>query len=829
MLKILLAIVALAMAASLAPAAFADTSLTLDPIPGRAYEGQTITFTGVLYADGSPLAGKVVYIQEDDFGPDEVLAHGRTDWNGRFSINWRAVAAVFETEFEIYAIFEGDSRHEKDRTRNQEMDVFERRGTQVILNPIPDRVYAGDTVTFTGALHHRDQPLAGKKVYIQDEDELRPDDYLKSGTTDRHGRFSITWTATVDEFEDERDIRAVFEGDSSYGRSTSAIRGMDVVWIGGDISLDPFPRTAKVGQTVKFSGTLSLDRGSPEGAVVYIKDEDSLSRDELLATAYVDSNGRFSTTWVAYYSDLFNDYVEIFAVFEGDGRYARQATCNSTCGNSIPLLISGHIGPSPPSPGGGGGAPDGSRYMEMYYSLNLRGPPHVAIVPDPDAYNVVRSHIAPAREGIETWVQMLEGKYRSGNWDVTYEVVRPGERFSEKPDILMSLVTTERDAGCNTDYYGWALIDPNPPKPVQTHVCSESRGQKLSNQQVSDTAGHEFIHAMGLGHAFNKPGDLMCSVEDGVETCRPWKTKTSIPSILNLAAVAKIYGEDGFSNPNNRVAYESRFAEGGAAGSTPPAPPGAPSPPTVQPPPTQTFPNGCTTDNERLNINDQNEQLKSGWYLWYTICNSGPVQYSFSTVGRDDTFALYVLPPQTDVERFVNDGEGRYYTCEDPDMSWRSRSNTCNVAVGSSIVIDNYGDSDITFNGRITTDGQPAADDRGPQFPNGCTKDNARYDAAKDFTLNQGGYRWYTICNTGAVQYQFSVPERNSGFALYVLPPETDVRGFMTEGSGSYYTCEDPDVNWYSKSGTCNVETGSRIVVHNDLGVSIDVTGRIRT
>ena len=708
MLKILAAIVALAMAASLAPAAFADTSLTLDPIPKRAYEGQTVTFTGVLYADGNPLAGKVVYIQEDDFGPDEVLARGWTDQNGRFSINWRAVAAVFETEFEIYAIFEGDSSHEKDRTRNQEMDVFERRVTQVILYRIPESAYAGDTVTFTGTLYHRDQPLAGKKVYIQDEDELRIDDYLKSGTTDQYGRFYITWVAKVDSFEDELEIRAVFEGDSSYGRDTSPIQDMYVTRIGGDITLDRFPGTAKVGQAVTFSGTLSFDKGSPKGAVVYIKDEDSFSRDELLVTGYVEPNGRFSATWTAEHRDV-DDTVDIFAVFEGDGRYYRQATCNAVCGDTMPLRISGRVDSSPPvtpppvtpppAPGGGPSVPDGAQYMELKYALSLRDPPHVAIVPDPDVYDKVKSHIVPVREGINTWVYALENAYGGGNWDVTYEYVLPGKPFyASRPNVVVNLVTHENNDECLNDWAGWAVRQPNLLESIQTHVCSTSQGEKRPNSDVSRTAGHEFVHAMGLGHAFNKPGDVMCSREDTGPTCDPSVRRSATPSSLNLGAVAKIYGTDGFPNPNNPVRYESRFAESGSAG----------TPPNVQPPSvpsqtrTQPFPNGCTTDDRRYDTTLKNYELKPGWYKWYTICGS-PISYSFSTSSSYDGFSIYVLPPDTDVSDFVNNREGRYYVCEEPDSQWHRKSNTCNILPGSNIVLHNTMDDSIYISGWIRT------------------------------------------------------------------------------------------------------------------------------
>ena len=831
MLRILIAIAALAFAASLVPAVFADTTLTLDPIPGKAYEGQTVTFTGTLYADGWPLAGKTVWIQEDDFGPDERLANGRTDQNGRFSINWRVDAATFETEFDIYAIFEGDSSHGKDRTRNQNMDVFEHRGTTVTLYAIPDRVYAGDTITFTGTLTHGGQPLANKKVWIQDEDSAGLDDNLKSGTTNQYGQFSITWVAAQVDPNLTLEIRAVFEGDSSYGRDASPIQDMIVAKIGGDITLDPFPRTAKVGQAVTFSGTLSFDRGSPKGAVVYIKDEDSFSRDELLVTGYVESNGRFSATWTAEHRDV-DDTVDIFAVFEGDGRYYRQATCNAVCGDTVPLRISGRVDSSPPvtpppvtpppAPGGGPSVPDGAQYMELKYALNLRDPPHVAIVPDPDVYDRVKSHMVPVREGINTWVYALENAYGGGNWDVTYEYVLPGKPFyASRPNVVVNLVTHENNDECLNDWAGWAVRQPNLLESIQTHVCSTSQGEKRPNSDVSRTAGHEFVHAMGLGHAFNKPGDVMCSREDTGPTCDPSVRQSATPSSLNLGAVAKIYGTDGFPNPNNPVRYESRFAESGSAG-TPPnvQPPGAP--PQTR---TQSFPNGCTTDDKSYNINMKNYELKPGRFASYTICNTGTVQYSFAATDRDAGFKLYVLPPETGVSDFVKKRDGSYYTCEDPDKRWYSKPGTCNVDVGSRIVFHNDRTVSITINGKIIT-----SQTRTQSFPNGCTTDDKSYNInMKNYELKPGRFASYTICNTGTVQYSFAATDRDAGFKLYVLPPETGVSDFVKKRDGSYYTCEDPDKRWYSKPGTCNVDVGSRIVFHNDRTVSITINGRVVT
>jgi hypothetical protein len=63
---------------------------------------------------------------------------------------------------------------------------------------------------------------------------------------------------------------------------------------------------------------------------------------------------------------------------------------------------------------------------------------------------------------------------------------------------------------------------------------------------------------MGLGHAFNKDGDLMCSIEGGKDTCS-YYNKVRTPTDFNLVAVAKLYGKDGYKVPNYEPVYSEKF------------------------------------------------------------------------------------------------------------------------------------------------------------------------------------------------------------------------------------------------------------------------------
>ena len=589
-------------AAALFPVSFAQESPTilyLDPLPSSANAGDTVVFSGYLItADRYAVQNAVIHINDDvSFGLDETLGTVVTDAGGEFYGTWVAQARDGGGAYDFYAVFEGSDGFDRSRSATYGVTVFGYAGggqaqdyqyTEIILDALPPLVYTDQTVVLTGQLTSNGYGIAGAEVNIMEDDPLVPDQVLAWGYTDQNGEFAIPWDVDGGYLEVDFDVYAKFDGDGTYGHARSYNQVISVLRYGGSISLDPINPSAMVGELVEFSGTLRLDGGSPEGAVVYIKDEDPLSGDELLAVAYVDGSGRFSAHWLADYTDV-DDTVDIYAVFEGDEDLARLTTCDAgptmpiggTCPNTIPLTVHGTF--LPPAAPDGGGSGDG--YIELRYAMNLFSNPKVAIVPSPDSYGKVRSHIVPVQEGILLWTSAMEDRH-GGNWDVDFDVVNPGDRHESKPDVVVMLVTPERHEKCERDILGWAvLVGRLPPTDtVQTYVCSSSPNKKYSSEEVAGTAAHEFIHAMGLGHAFNIDGDLMCSVEAAGPTC-PFNAKGSnIPSVSDLDAVEAIYGSDGFQNPNNRFDYGHKFYaeyEAGAAGETGPAPV-PPDPSTVE-------------------------------------------------------------------------------------------------------------------------------------------------------------------------------------------------------------------------------------------------------
>jgi len=447
---------------------------------------------------------------------------------------------------------------------NPMTEVSVKCDTEIILYKIPSFRYAGQNVVFTGMLTSDGIALSGSTVRISEDDVFWPDQLLGSGITDKNGRFEIPWKVSAGLIEFDFDIYASFDGNSEYRNSRSFNQEMTVTKYSGSLTLNPFQSSAKVGDHVTFTGKLQLDHLNPKGAAVYIKDEDTLNRDDLLATAYVQADGSFSINWQVSQVDK-NEEAEIYAVYEATNLQYRLTSCDSGptfdfggfCKNTIPLRIYGEgdtpTSPLGPGPSSGGYQFTGSEYMKLGYSLSFSKNPQIAIVLAPDSYEHVKKYVSSVKEGVRVWELELEEKY-GGNWNVSFDVVEPGSRFSSEPDVIINLVTKDKEFGCG-DTKGWSNM--NGIKPISASVCTTEYGNARSTTNVAATSAHEFIHSLGLGHSFYKKGDLMCSSEyvngKWIPTCpgEIWRSET--PTDFNLAAVVALYNSDGYRNPNNPV------------------------------------------------------------------------------------------------------------------------------------------------------------------------------------------------------------------------------------------------------------------------------------
>ena len=538
--------------------------LTLNPLPESIKEGEFITFSGTLVsASGEPIPKAVIQIKEDDLGPDEIIITTRTNDNGFYSVkikawNWDSLTT---TNSEIYAKFNGNEKYDEVDTERYSIrvyDSFEKNPTELILDNFSLKsALVDDVVTFTGTLTSYGSPVLGVIIEIKEDDPGLPDEFLASGKTDSRGKFLIRWNIErAGVIEKEFDIYAVFQGDDKYSKARSTNQPLSIYKSQTWITLDSIPTVANIGEQIIFTGTLKFEKGSTKGAIVYIKDEDTWNPDDLLATAWVDSSGRFSTTWIVKKNDPNND-LEIYAEFKGNEIFSRSTTCGSGCLDTQKLRIDTTPIP-PPTPTKPSTILPHEEFMKLYYSLNFDTEPVVAIVPTPDSYDEASRYIFPAQEGVLMWSSSLYQQYK-GNWNVDFVVVSPNSAFFEKkPDVIINLVTHEEDADCFDVHGGIARIWNV--KQKSTNVCTTSYGKPRPLDSVASTAAHEFIHAVGLGHIFNKPGDLMCSVEKGIPTCPPQIISSGgKPSDFNLAAVVAMYNKDGYLNPNNQFSKNTKF------------------------------------------------------------------------------------------------------------------------------------------------------------------------------------------------------------------------------------------------------------------------------
>jgi len=234
----------------------------------------------------------------------------------------------------------------------------------VVLDRLPFNVIkAGETIVFTGRLIcENGYKHSNVEIIIFENHLLSSDETLITTYTDTNGEFSVPWVVkTYSIIRQPTTIQAKYETEPmAHGLQYKPASEKFFIQIDrqlAEISLDPLPKSAEIGETLFFTGKLELASGDPEGYIVYIKDEDPYDADDLLATGYVESDGSFSANWIATITD--DDRItDVYVVFEGAGIYWRVTSCDygitrplgGACQFTIKLQITGELPPFPPLP-----------------------------------------------------------------------------------------------------------------------------------------------------------------------------------------------------------------------------------------------------------------------------------------------------------------------------------------------------------------------------------------------------------------------------------------------------------------------------------------------
>jgi hypothetical protein len=94
------------------------------------------------------------------------------------------------------------------------------------------------------------------------------------------------------------------------------------------------------------------------------------------------------------------------------------------------------------------------------------------------------------------------------------------------------------------------------------------------------------------------------------------------------------------------------------------------------------------TTETRFHVDsDLSEVIAGGWYWTIPICGEGRFSYTFETEDPSAGFDIAVLPPDVDPHKFSGE-RGRLYSGCGRDRV-RRYSNSCNVAAGSIIYVNN--------------------------------------------------------------------------------------------------------------------------------------------
>ena len=81
--------------------------------------------------------------------------------DGSFVASWTATPRYDGGAYDFYAVFEGHTDYSYARSTTHSVRIAElSTSSELVLNPIPARIFAGETITFTGKLTSQDKGSA---------------------------------------------------------------------------------------------------------------------------------------------------------------------------------------------------------------------------------------------------------------------------------------------------------------------------------------------------------------------------------------------------------------------------------------------------------------------------------------------------------------------------------------------------------------------------------------------------------------------------------------------------------------------------------------------
>jgi len=214
---------------------------------------------------------------------------------------------------------------------------------------------------------------------------------------------------------------------------------------------------------------------------------------------------------------------------------------------------------------------------------------------------LIKKYGPDANHAIQHWEEVLKAKTGNyGSWRFkifnSHDFPRLLETKQYPIDILVSLEHNDNQKECGSGWGGFAYIswvhrlqNKIRNEPILTRVFTGCGEKTWTQSQVDSITSHEFAHALGLGHAWNEYGDMMCSrdyarnfrwifqtAEILPPGIRAWLLNTAgilpqdykistcggspdnyvdtgKPSEFNIGAIIYAYGRDGFASPNPRI------------------------------------------------------------------------------------------------------------------------------------------------------------------------------------------------------------------------------------------------------------------------------------